>query len=240
MCGEELEMHHTPRPTLPSYRSCRPRPLQRRPLSVRYSSPVSRLGRWEPARNADGCDSTRSALPSPYITSAIPLQRYTCLLLCIWGRRHEASFPCLSGHSRGDKSCEGGTPEAWVAAIERDLWRPCFHRLWVVPRTSHRVPCVAPFCAQQQRAVVTKMFSGRGLAGERTTGNGRWQQGLSMARGVGSCQAGPSFVGVLAFNFSCIISVPGGSSGRSKLNTSHQSSHKKLRFCNLQGKLTAS
>jgi hypothetical protein len=48
MCGEELEMHHTPRPTLPSYRSCRPRPLQRRPLSVRYSSPVSRLGRWNP------------------------------------------------------------------------------------------------------------------------------------------------------------------------------------------------
>jgi hypothetical protein len=195
MCGEELEMFHPPSP---------PRPLFRAHRSCRRLFPVWADG----TRNADGCDSTRSALP--------PISRllfrcsgtvYTCLLLCIWGRRHEASFPCLSARSRDDECCEGETPEAWVTAIERDLWR-------LLPRTSHRVPCVAPLRPASSGLLLTnnKRLGGRGPAGERTAGSGRWQQGLSMARGVGSCQAGPSFVGVLTFNFSCIISHLEGAS----------------------------
>lgn len=61
----------------------------------------------------------------------------------------------------------------------------------------------------------SQTHSGRPKNGERRTDNGRWQQGLSMARGVGSCQAGPSFVGFLAFNFSCIISLPSQLEGAS-------------------------
>jgi hypothetical protein len=48
-------------------------------------------------RNADGRDHPD---PPCYKTPVIPLQRYMCLLGCVWGRKHEAKLHVLLEHCR--------------------------------------------------------------------------------------------------------------------------------------------
>jgi hypothetical protein len=229
MCGEELEMFHPPSPPRPlfrAHRSCRP--LQRRPLSVRYSSPVSRLGRWNPQR---GWVRFHQIRPPPYITPVIPLQWY-CVYVPV--AMH------LGTEARSELSMFVGPFQRRRMLRRRDPRSLGYsNRTRSVEAAAQNKPSSAvccPIAPSQQRALVDQQQKARWPRACRRTDSGQRQMAAGALDGSG-CGFLPSralFCGGSYLQFF----LHHQSFGRSKqLNTSRQSSHKKLGFCSLQGNL---
>jgi len=177
-------------PTALHSRACRA--LQRRPLSLRPAVACF----W-----ADGTVPQMAVtIPIRYKTPVNLLRcsgpQQAALPRCFWGRRQEASLPCLFGRNWTANSC---------GLLEVARWRRCAIHGCV--NTEHRpMFVILPSCRRNfthlvmfgAGALISLPSNAQHRTGGRWTADGRWQQGDPMEPdGVGSCQAGPSFVGVV-------------------------------------------